>query len=163
MRKVAKKVCKLSLFSQLSAPIKSGVSGRYKHHTVWRVSLKCLLFFGKIAFPWKSVDKKLTVEEVVNELDDYVNLEEKLRSGLDLCRPLLSEEYLGCWKIHTCVTRRGNIVIRHRVGASNTYWDVYDIWVSYHRIIFQHLIPILGGASAQIEFPGNRATDRNRN
>ena len=26
MRKVAKKVCKLSLFSQLSAPIKSGVS-----------------------------------------------------------------------------------------------------------------------------------------
>ena len=27
MRKVAKKVCKLSLFSQLSAPIKSGVSG----------------------------------------------------------------------------------------------------------------------------------------
>ena len=28
MRKVAKKVCKLSLFSQLSAPIKSGVSSR---------------------------------------------------------------------------------------------------------------------------------------
>ena len=27
MRKVAKKVCKLSLFSQLSAPMKSGVSG----------------------------------------------------------------------------------------------------------------------------------------
>ena len=29
MRKVAKKVSKLSLFSQLSAPIKSGVKGRY--------------------------------------------------------------------------------------------------------------------------------------
>ena len=28
MRKVEKKVCKLSLFSQLSAPIKSGVTGR---------------------------------------------------------------------------------------------------------------------------------------
>ena len=29
MRKVAKKVCKLSLFSQLSAPIKSGVIGPF--------------------------------------------------------------------------------------------------------------------------------------
>ena len=32
MRKVAKKVCKLSLFSQLSAPIKSGVT----HERFWR-------------------------------------------------------------------------------------------------------------------------------
>ena len=35
MRKVAKKVCKLSLFSQLSAPIESGVTCRYE--TMFRI------------------------------------------------------------------------------------------------------------------------------
>ena len=44
MRKVAKKDCKLSLFSQLSAPIKSGVTSRillYKknQHNVWSLGL----------------------------------------------------------------------------------------------------------------------------
>ena len=52
MRKVAKKVSKLSLFSQLSAPIKSGVM-RYLDKA--NVFLKCLRLVILPFFPYYAV------------------------------------------------------------------------------------------------------------